>query len=307
MKINNFFKSRFPLSCLGTVIFAVGFCVTMNSDVIHWVWVMLSLWLTVFSLILTYLFYLEFRRERKAEETSNDEYNLFLDDERIPLDCATYMSSFKVDCKIYHQPWEIVRSYSQFKEIIERKGLPNLISFDHDLADNWKLRESLDPKEWFDAKENREYTGMDCAKWLVQYCEEKDFLLPKFVVHSANPVGRENIKSYLNNFQLRQGLEINGIKWEWKEDLKDSYLWNANWYSLDGDGIRLYINKDQTGFSLECFSGIPASSINIDSIDYGNLWYKATFIESISDYTYIQQSVILANYLCQKFCEKSNF
>lgn len=188
--INTYQQSSFPFK----IVFILSF--------------IFNLW---FSLVTVVRIINYCKRKMKTLPKTVD-YNLFLDDERVPLDCATYMSSFKVDCKIYHQPWEIVRSYSQFKEIIEKRGLPELISFDHDLADNWKLRESLDSKEWFDEKENREYTGMDCAKWLTQYCEEKDILLPKFVVHSANPVGRENIKSYLTNFQLRQGLEIDDIK-----------------------------------------------------------------------------------------------
>ncbi len=313
MKINNLLKSRLFLSCLGTVMFVLGFwswwqvADTPSSTPIYWFQLTLGVILIVFSLALTYLLYLDWCSKKEPKSELKDEYYLFLDDDRIPADCATYMYAFKVDCKIYHKPWEIVRSYSQFKEIIERRGLPKLISFDHDLADNWKLRESLDIKDWFDETEGREYTGMDCAKWLVQYCLEKDLLLPKFIVHSANPVGRENIKSYLTNFKLRQGLTIGDVEWSWRKDLKDSYLWEANWVSLDGDGIRLYIQKDETGFSLECFSGIPASSINIDSIDYGSLWSKMNVVEPISDYSYIQQSVIIANYLCEQFCEKSEF
>ena len=47
---------------------------------------------------------------------------LFLDDWRIPRDCATYMWQRKVDCRIFHEEWDVVRSYGQFVAWI---GLPN--------------------------------------------------------------------------------------------------------------------------------------------------------------------------------------
>lgn len=311
MKTNNFLESRLFLLCLGVVMLVLGFWLwwqiaeVPSSTPSYWFQFALGEILIILAVVIVFLLYLDRNSTNKEPEKDvKDKYNLFLDDERMPIDCATYMSSFRVDCKIYHQPWEIVRSYSQFKEIIERRGLPDLISFDHDLADNWKLREALDVKEWFNEEESREYTGLDCAKWLTQHCEEKDLLLPKFVVHSANPVGRENVKSYLTNFQLRQNLTINGVNWNWQKDTKEFYVWTGQWYSLDGDGVRLYVQRNETGFSLECFSGIPSSAINIDSIDYGALWHKAGFLQPIGDYTYVQQSVLIANYLCSLFCEK---
>ena len=44
-----------------------------------------------------------------------------------------------------------------------------------------------------------EKTGFDCAKWLVDWCLENSLKLPDFVVHSANPIGKQNIQSYLYN------------------------------------------------------------------------------------------------------------
>ena len=74
-----------------------------------------------------------------------------------------------------------VRSYTEFITYITDSGLPDFISFDHDLG----LEES----------------GYDCAKWLVNYCLDNNFRLPKFDVHSQNPVGKENILSLLQNFK----------------------------------------------------------------------------------------------------------
>lgn len=68
---------------------------------------------------------------------------LFLDDIRVPLDCpkAHYMSYRKIDLRIYHEDWVIVRSHGQFVKWIQENGLPNLISFDHDLGmiQEWKI------------------------------------------------------------------------------------------------------------------------------------------------------------------------
>lgn len=126
---------------------------------------------------------------------------LFLDDYRQPIDCASYMYRKGVDCKIYHKEWNIVKSYGQFINWINQNGLPDFISFDHDLNDLEELQESLEKNEWFDSISNKEYTGMDCAKWLVNYCLDNNKSLPKFAVHSANPCGASNIEGLLNNFK----------------------------------------------------------------------------------------------------------
>jgi hypothetical protein len=49
--------------------------------------------------------------------------------------------------------------------------------------------------------EFKEKTGMDCAKWLVDYCMDNKKELPDFVVHSMNPAGAENIKQLLTQFK----------------------------------------------------------------------------------------------------------
>jgi hypothetical protein len=44
-----------------------------------------------------------------------------------------------------------------------------------------------------------EKTGLDCAKFLVEYCADENQPLPKYLVHSANPAGKENIEKFLEN------------------------------------------------------------------------------------------------------------
>lgn len=56
-------------------------------------------------------------------------------------------------------------------------------------------------KEHQDAQNYKEKTGLDCAKWLCEYCENNDKDIPKYFIHSANPVGADNIRGYLENFK----------------------------------------------------------------------------------------------------------
>ncbi len=127
---------------------------------------------------------------------------LFLDDIRYPIDCASYMYRDGVDCKIYHEEWVIVRSYKKFVEHITKHGLPDLISFDHDLADI-----SYNPELHQETVVWHEKTGMDCAGWLVNYCLDNNLKLPRFHVHSANPAGKENIIGLLDGFNKAQDKE----------------------------------------------------------------------------------------------------
>ena len=55
----------------------------------------------------------------------------------------------------------------------------------------------------------KEKTGYDCAKWLVEYCLDNDLSLPKYQVHSMNPVGKKNILDYLSNFNIFKKLHEN--------------------------------------------------------------------------------------------------
>lgn len=88
---------------------------------------------------------------------------------------------FLDDLRPAPEGFERVYSYKEFIMLITENGLPDFISFDHDLG--------------------LEKTGYDCAKWLVEYCLDKNLMLPEFAVHSQNPVGKENIECLLENFK----------------------------------------------------------------------------------------------------------
>ena len=82
----------------------------------------------------------------------------------------------------------------QFIKWIETNGVPDLVAFDYDLADVVELKEELPIEEWFDLDENRVYTGLDCAKFLLNFCKKNNLKLPEYIIHSANPCGSEEIK-----------------------------------------------------------------------------------------------------------------
>jgi hypothetical protein len=122
---------------------------------------------------------------------------LFLDDVRNPIDCSLYMRP----ANIYLEDWDVVRTYNEFIDYITKNGVPDEISFDHDLADEHYNPSMYESKEKYGKKSEsfREKTGYDCAKWLAEYCIKNIIPMPKCYVHSMNPVGRENIQSVLNS------------------------------------------------------------------------------------------------------------
>jgi hypothetical protein len=100
-------------------------------------------------------------------------YKLYLDDVRdLPDDS-----------------YSLVRSYEEAINYVKDNGIPSFISFDHDLG----VDENGEPI----------LTGYDFAKWLVEMDMNNVYKFPEdffFKVHSANPVGKVNIESYLNNY-----------------------------------------------------------------------------------------------------------
>lgn len=99
--------------------------------------------------------------------------------------------------------WDVVRNYNEFIDYISNLEIPEIISFDHDLADShYTPMEYWDDynksKEWQEQQVHTEKTGYDCAKWLSEYLHLNNIPSPKIVCHSMNPVGRDNILSVFN-------------------------------------------------------------------------------------------------------------
>ena len=115
-------------------------------------------------------------------------YCLFVDDERDPAFLA-FLATQGVHDLVLDGHWVIARTQAEAQQIITVRGLPELISFDHDYG----------PPE--------AGNGHDLAKWLVEQALDGrlDLRGLKYQVHSRNPVGQVNIRgvldSYLNNLK----------------------------------------------------------------------------------------------------------
>lgn len=133
---------------------------------------------------------------------------LFLDDIRSPLDCFYHVKDNQALSFYKQNDWQIARNYQQFVDAIEShykyfKRLPEVISFDHDLADEHYAPESAwdNYKDWEASQNFKEKTGYECAKWLVEFCQTKNLKLNLYFCHSMNPHGKLNILSMLSNFE----------------------------------------------------------------------------------------------------------
>lgn len=135
---------------------------------------------------------------------------LFLDDIRNPFgnidndpDKGTWLIFSPIE-----QPYEViwVKSYKEFAEWIHNNALPTAICFDHDLGDDIaiKAKERGLTKKKARLLKQQEKNGMDCAKFLVDYCMDNNLKLPLYNIQSANPVGKENIDSLLKQFKKFQ-------------------------------------------------------------------------------------------------------
>jgi hypothetical protein len=117
------------------------------------------------------------------------------------LDDIRSMSDVRKYTKLPDVPnehWVVVRSYNELVDCINKLGLPTFVSLDHDLNDahySHGLRGDNIPYDQYAEK-----TGYDCAKWLVDYCMKKGVKHPPYVVHSMNPVGKQNIISYVESY-----------------------------------------------------------------------------------------------------------
>jgi hypothetical protein len=113
-------------------------------------------------------------------------WTLFLDDIRFPEDVKYPYGRYNNVI--------ICRSFDDAVWTVKHHGAPNFISFDHDLADVHYITG------------DGEKTGYTFAKWFCDWVIDNDVSLRSsfdYYVHSMNPVGAENIRSYMRNFLSR--------------------------------------------------------------------------------------------------------
>ena len=105
---------------------------------------------------------------------------LYLDDIRVP----SHTYSNPEQWILYRSPEELISFFSQNYSLITH------ISFDHDL--NWYIKDT-----------SEEITGYSCLKTLCSIMIDKGINPNQytFYFHSANPVGKQNMVSYWDNFR----------------------------------------------------------------------------------------------------------
>ena len=118
---------------------------------------------------------------------------IYLDDIRTPIE------------ELPNYKWEVVRSFEQFKKFIidlytKEKRIPDFISFDHDLGPLHMNNFLNYPNQPIPYDEIDEMTGLHCAEFLVNFCEENniDWKDLKTYVHSINVRGAYNIQIFIN-------------------------------------------------------------------------------------------------------------
>lgn len=108
---------------------------------------------------------------------------LWLDDIRNPF-LGDWLLQFAPEYDERRDFVHWVKNYDEFESFIKGYGVPDKIGFDHDLGYG--------------------KDGMDCARFLVNHCQERKLPLPKWVIQSANPVGADNIDGLLKSFKKFQ-------------------------------------------------------------------------------------------------------
>ena len=79
----------------------------------------------------------------------------------------------------YELKFTWVKNLEEFKNNIISNGLPDFVSFDHDLGKGLSK-------------------GSECAQWLLSYCKDNGLQMPRWFAHSANSNGRAAIESILS-------------------------------------------------------------------------------------------------------------
>lgn len=131
---------------------------------------------------------------------------LWLDDLRSPFeqDWMNWLAQYSP----IEQPYEVVwvKSYEQFVDWIKKNELPDGIAWDYDLGSDIAREKVKNGMSKTQARKEKRGTknGLQCAKWLIEYCRENKFELPPYVMQSANEDGKKLIDELLKSFIKHQ-------------------------------------------------------------------------------------------------------
>lgn len=97
---------------------------------------------------------------------------------------------------------------------------------------------------------------------------------------------------------------IDGRVWTLRAELEKYNHWTASYFCADGDGVELYIAKDNSEMELSCFSGIGSSKIIISDTEINCFTCNPNKIDMLEFASNNEDRYLrIADYLCRKFCE----
>lgn len=125
-------------------------------------------------------------------------YVLILDDLR-PISALKFIEKYELMEKV------LVKSYEEFINILNQKGLPEMVSIDHDLHPlHYKIGARNNFMSLLGYEKCNIPTGLNAAKYLIKYCQEKKLKLPVCYSHSQNPAGRQAILELIKKYKEKE-------------------------------------------------------------------------------------------------------
>ena len=92
--------------------------------------------------------------------------------------------------------------------------------------------------------------------------------------------------------------------WEITEINKPITLYYAtHWICSDGDAAELEINEEMKTIKIHCFSGISASFVLIDELDFVRFFKNEN---NDDDDDFWHQCYKIADYVCSLFCQSTS-
>jgi hypothetical protein len=140
--------------------------------------------------------------------------SIYLDDQRAPLESPSANTE-----------WVAVRNFEEFTDLVQKTGLGNIeiISLDHDLDFSATRHYVEEVRETYviDYSKIKEKTGLDAAKWLIEYSKSTGHDLPQCYTHSANPIGSGHIMGYINLYLKLCKRPESCIRIRWDYQIQD--------------------------------------------------------------------------------------
>lgn len=121
-------------------------------------------------------------------------YFLFLSQDKSPQDInLDYLPK---------SGWKIVRNFEQFELSIREFGAPDFVYLSHNLHNEHgyftDYRIALSSGK-IDYSKYKNKTGLECVKYLINYCKDNNIKFPRYEIDQDNLVGYDNILKEINN------------------------------------------------------------------------------------------------------------